>query len=92
MNLKIKLTENGSTITANLLQNDFIVNAELSEIIRVDKNSEVYRGDYEFTPTVDGGELKTAQKLMEKNVVINPIPTYEVSNDAGGQTFYIAKE
>lgn len=92
MNLKIKLIENGSTISAKLYQNDMIVDAELSEIIRVDKNSEVYRGDYEFTPTVDGGVLKTAQKLMEKDVVVNPIPTYEVSNDAGGTTFYIAKE
>ena len=53
---------------------------------------EVYSGSYEITPTVDGGTLETAQKLMSDDLKVNAIPFYEVGNTAGGNTVYIADE
>lgn len=51
-----------------------------------------YDGEYEFTPTVDGGKLRTANKLMEQDVNIKAIPFYKVSNAFNGETIFIAKE
>lgn len=51
-----------------------------------------YAGEYAVTPTVDGQTLATAQKLMQDDVTINPIPYYEVGNTSGGDTAYIGKE
>lgn len=53
---------------------------------------EKYKGEYEFTPTVDGGTLETANKFLEDDVHIKAIPFYEVSNQFDGETIYIAKE
>lgn len=52
---------------------------------------EIYGGDYDITPQSVAQTLLTADKLMEDNVTIRKIPTYEVSNDSGGKTFYIAE-
>lgn len=52
---------------------------------------EPYEGEYAVTPTVEGQKLKTANKYMSDDLTVEAIPAYEVSNDSGGQTFYIAK-
>lgn len=52
----------------------------------------MYAGGYEVTPTAEGEILKTAQKTMSKDLTIHPIPYYEVSNTAGGDTVYIGGE
>lgn len=90
MKLKINFKEQNFKINAKLHQSAVKINAKIGELVHINTEAKVYRGSYEFIPTVDGGELATAQKLMERNVVIKPIPTYEVSNQAGGNTFYIA--
>lgn len=36
---------------------------------------EPYGGSYEVTPTLETQTLQTENKLMERNVVINPIPS-----------------
>lgn len=54
-------------------------------------SAEPYEGEYAVTPTVEGQKLKTANKYMSDDLTIEAIPAYEVSNDSGGQTFYIAK-
>lgn len=51
-----------------------------------------YEGEYEVTPTVDGLSLATRQKYMTEDVKIHAIPFFEVSNQAGGNTIYIAGE
>lgn len=51
-----------------------------------------YEGSYEVTPTVDGETLKTAQTFLEKDIKINKIPYFEVNNNSGGNTVYIANE
>ena len=52
----------------------------------------VYDGPYEAIPKVEAQTLPTAQKLMTDDVTVHGVPFYEVSNDQGGNTVYIAKE
>lgn len=51
-----------------------------------------YSGPYEVTPRVKGQTLHTRDKHMTEDVTIHEIPVYSVSNSAGGDTVYIAKE
>ena len=53
---------------------------------------EIYEGDYNVVPKVEGQKLFTANKHMIDDVTITSIPYYEVSNASGGNTVYIAKE
>ncbi len=52
----------------------------------------VYSGDYEVVPKFEEQVLETADKVLKKDVKINSIPRYDVSNEAGGVTVYIATE
>lgn len=50
-----------------------------------------YEGDYEVTPSMKNNiTLETAKKLMTDNVTVKKIPRFDVSNEAGGTTVYIA--
>lgn len=51
---------------------------------------DVYTGEYEVTalPNVEQ-ILRTKNKLVTHDIVIEPIPYYETSNDAGGYTVVI---
>ena len=52
-----------------------------------------YTGEYSVTPEVDTVQtLETAGKYLTNDVTVNAIPDYEVSNEAGGNTFIIGKE
>ena len=52
-----------------------------------------YGGEYSVTPEVDTVQtLETAGKYMTNDVTVNAIPDYEVTNEAGGNTFIIGKE
>lgn len=51
-----------------------------------------YEGAYDVTPTVEGKQLPTAQKVMLEDLIIKAIPRYDVTNLAGGTTIYIANE
>lgn len=53
---------------------------------------DVFSGEYEITPTVEGTTLETAQKLMSDDLKVNAIPFFEVENTSGGNTVYIADE
>lgn len=50
----------------------------------------LYEGTYNVTPKVSGQTLPTANKFLSKDVTIKEIPYFEVSNDSGGDTVYIA--
>lgn len=54
--------------------------------------AEPYDGSYEVIPKVDAQTLPTAKKIMLENVQIHAIPIFEVSNQADGETVYIASE
>ena len=52
-----------------------------------------YGGTYTVTPEVGAGQtLETAGKYLTNDVTVNAIPDYEVTNEAGGNTFIIGKE
>lgn len=65
---------------------------QLRGSIRYLEGYETYTGNYEVTPQVLGQTIPTANRLMVRDVTIKDIPTYEVSNPSGGETFYIASE
>lgn len=51
---------------------------------------DVYTGQYEVTPLPAVEQiLRTRNKVLKHDIVINPIPYYEVSNEAGGITVSI---
>lgn len=50
-----------------------------------------YEGEYEVAPSMKNDiTLETAKKVMTDNVTVKKIPRYDVSNEAGGTTIYIA--
>ena len=51
-----------------------------------------YNGEYEVTPTFAEQILETKDKIMSENVTVHKIPRYDVANEAGGVTVYIATE
>lgn len=52
-----------------------------------------YGGTYTVTPEVGTGQtLETAGKYLTNDVTVKAIPDYEVTNEAGGNTFIIGKE
>ena len=69
------------------------VTVHVDAVIRTSANDvPVYDGPYEAIPKVEAQTLPTAKKLMMDDVTVHGVPFYEVSNDQGGNTVYIAKE
>lgn len=69
------------------------VTVKVDAVTRTSANDiPVYDGPYEATPKVEAQTLQTAKKLMTDDVTVHGVPFYEVSNDQGGNTVYIAKE
>ena len=62
------------------------------EVQSVNIGAEVYKGDYAVTPKVDKQIMPTKGKVLIDDVTINAIPFFDVSNNSGGSTVYIAKE
>lgn len=55
-------------------------------------SGEEYQGPYTVEPQLeDAVVLQTKDKLMSDNVTVSKIPTYEVSNTAGGTTFILGE-
>ncbi len=55
-------------------------------------SGEEYQGPYTVEPQLeDAVVLQTKDKLMLDNVKVSKIPTYEVSNTAGGTTFILGE-
>lgn len=69
------------------------VTVQVDAVIRTSAGAvPVYGGPYEAIPKVEAQTLPTAKKLMTDDVTVHGVPFYEVSNDQGGNTVYIAKE
>lgn len=49
-----------------------------------------YEGEYTVIPKTEEQTLKTANKVMSDNLVVEKIPYYEVTNTANGKTVTIA--
>ena len=48
-----------------------------------------YDGNYEVVPTANFQLLPTAEKVLEDDILVHPIPYSEVSNKYGGYTVTI---
>ena len=69
------------------------VNMKVGDARLIYLSGEPYDGDYEVTPKIDEATvLPTAQKLLARDVTVKKIPYYEVSNNSGGLTIYIASD
>lgn len=90
----VRFNQSNVRLDAKLQTNSKRLNAEFAGFQRVTeiKDAEPYTGDYEITPKVEAQTMPTAQKLMAQDVTIKAIPFYNVSNNSGGSTVYIAKE
>lgn len=75
-------------------QEDDSFDAEFGELHVVTNyvGGELYEGDYAVTPKIDAQTMPTKDKYLIDDVTIKPIPIFEVSNNSGGNTVYIAKE
>ena len=60
--------------------------------IKVGSSGEIYDGEYEVIPTVEGLTMETKDKYMTKDVDVHPIPYFSVGNTSGGNTVYIGSE
>lgn len=62
-------------------------------VTAVPSDQEPYTGEYEVTPDISSEQvLKTANKYLAKDIVINPVPYSETANVQDGITVYIGKE
>lgn len=56
-------------------------------------NAPVYDGVYTVTPKAyEAQVLATKNRVLEDNVTVEKVPSFDVSNLSGGRTFYIAAE
>ena len=87
-------------LRGTLTNRSFAISAELNTTgeligqlqISQDWQYEPYTGDYEITPLVnDEISMNTRNKVMTNDVSIHKVPSYIVSNIAGGNTFYIGE-
>ena len=70
-----------------------IVTVQVDAVTRTSASDvPVYDGPYDAIPKVEAQTLHTDKKLMTDDVTVHGVPFYEVSNDQGGNTVYIAKE
>lgn len=72
----------------------FDIPVDLGEVqIIYSGNAEHYDGEYIITPKANKEQtMETLGKIMDNNVTIKAIPRYDVSNQSGGDTVFIAKE
>ena len=105
MILKVKFSELSCNLGVNFLEtlNTFDVKfsessqtllAKFGEIQTVTKyvGGDPYDGDYMVTPKVIAQTMPTKDKVLVDDVHIASIPYFDVSNNSGGSTVYIAKE
>lgn len=90
-NQQNELSLSGGIIPSTILKAASIVNSEkiLSGHITISTKHETYSGDYDVTPQTESQVLNTSDKLMSKDVTIEAIPYYSVSNEFNGETIII---
>lgn len=76
MRFNVRFNQTSQTLNVKFKSNNrrFDVRFKDLQQITVRPDAEYYEGEYNVTPTTEAQTLKTANKLMIENVVINPIP------------------
>lgn len=83
----------GAEMSGDIMESAFSgkLNAEMPGSI-VFSIQDQYDGPYEIIPKTEPQVLSTKEKTMMDDVTVREVPYFEVSNQFGGNTVYIAKE
>ena len=94
MILNARFTETAQTLSAKFAGNAKTFSANMGEIQTITKyiGGEPFDGSYSITPKVTAQTMPTKGKVMTDDVTVKAIPFFNVSNNSGGNTVYIAKE
>ena len=88
----IRIRIQTSPVISVRIQDSPHINVNVSAITKVLPGGDVFSGPYSVVPKVNAQMLNTADKYMAKDVSVDAVPFYSVSNQSGGNTVYIAKE
>ena len=93
MRLDVRFSEDNRLMRGVLFEEQdaqfFSTFGEIQEVIA---DAPLYSGGYTVVPAMDEQMLETAEKLMQENLIIKPIPFYDVGNTTNGRTIYIGSE
>lgn len=94
MKIKVRFAETDQLFKTRFSEENLTFTPDMGDVVVLPPDHDVphYEGDYTVTPTVDGKTLKTAQTFLEEDIKIKKIPYFEVNNNSGGNTVYIANE
>lgn len=89
-----RFEESDQSFSAQLKEEEILLHPNFGEVQTVTKyiGGEPYDGSYEITPKIEKQTMPTEGKVMVSDVTIHKIPYFEVSNNGGGNTVYIADE
>ena len=88
MKLKVDFDEINSLLDAKFIQTECTFNVDFGEVVLV-KSDDIYEGDYSVTPRVYQQTLKTKDKLMLDDVLVEVIPLAKTINLSNGYTVTI---
>lgn len=94
MNFKAKFRETNQSFAVGFLTENQDIVSDFGEVQTVTKyiGGELYEGDYFVTPKTTAQTIPTKDKVMVKDMTVNSIPFFNVSNTSGGTTAYIGSE
>lgn len=89
MILDVAFSTESTALKVDFSENcDFAINfGQVTEIAK--DNHEHYCGDCDVVPCREQTVLETQDKIVDDDIIVHPIPYYQVSNLAGGKTLYI---
>jgi hypothetical protein len=73
-------------VVRGTVNTDSIVRGTVSAPFKIDA---VYDGEYDVVPDLAGKTLNTANRRMEKDVNVLPVPVARTTNTSGGETVTI---
>lgn len=86
--LKIKKKEQPIVLSISEQSNPLTLGVSEQFIIHVDEKQH-YQGTYTIDPKFFTQTLETTDKIMDEDVVVNPIEISRTTNSSGGKTVYI---
>lgn len=100
MHLKVKLLFDpplGSAVIASMekqiAEYEWRLNVAAETEEKQSEEHESYDGTYKVIPKAFNSQtLDTANKVLERNIVVTEVPYYETENTSNGVTSYIARE
>lgn len=94
MTVRVKLTELSKNLHVSLNDNTKNITAKIGEVqtVTLSDGKEIYKGQYIVTPKIEQQALPTKNKILTEDVTVKSIPFFDVSNNSGGNTVYIASE